>query len=92
MKDWTVIFSLDERMTKKIIGDMVGAYDKSLSKFSSRRGNITYDAEFSHLGCITPATLNRHQNYLNMIGPRFLSYGIGEITSDQGKELQSNIF
>lgn len=92
VKDWTVIFSLDERMTKKIIGDMVGAYDKSLSKFSSRRGNITYDAEFSHLGCITPATLNRHQNYLNMIGPRFLSYGIGEITSDQEEKSFKAIF
>lgn len=92
VKDWTVIFSLDERMTKKIIGDMVGAYDKSLSKFSSRRGNITYDAEFSHLGCITPATLNKHQNYLNMIGPRFLSYGISEITAEQEQKSFKAIF
>ncbi|MEX0621923.1 MAG: hypothetical protein WD187_02935 [Candidatus Woykebacteria bacterium] len=80
IKDWTVIFSLDERMTKKIIGDLVGAYDKTLSKFSSRRGIITYNAEFSQLGCITPATLNRHGTYLNMIGPRFLSYSIPELT------------
>lgn len=76
VKDWTVIFSLDEKMTKKIIGDMVGAYDKQLSKHSSRRGLISYESEFSHLGCITPATLNRHHNYLNMIGPRFLCYTI----------------
>lgn len=76
IKDWTVIFSLDEKMTKKIIGDMVGAYDKQLSKHSSRRGLISYESEFSHLGCITPATLNRHHNYLNMIGPRFLCYTI----------------
>lgn len=76
IKDWTVIFSLDEKMTKKIIGDMVGAYDKQLSKHSSRRGLISYESEFSHLGCITPATLNHHHNYLNMIGPRFLCYTI----------------
>lgn len=92
IKDWTVIFSLDERMTKKIIGDMVGAYDKSLSKFSSRRGNITYNSEFSHLGCITPATLNKHQQYLNMIGPRFLSYSINDISRDDEEKSYDAIF
>ncbi len=92
IKDWTVIFSLDERMTKKIIGDMVGAYDKSLSKFSSRRGNISYNSQFSHLGCITPATLNKHHQYLNMIGPRFLSYAINEITRDEEEKSYDAIF
>lgn len=90
VKDWTVVFSLDERMTKKIIGDMVGAYDKSLSKHSSRRGTVTYDSEFSHLGCITPATLNKHSQYLNMIGPRFLHYLIPELsTEDEDKSFQA---
>lgn len=83
IKDWTVIFSHDERMTKKIIGDMVGAYDKSLEKSSSQRGIITYEAEFSHLGAITPATLNKHHNYLNMIGPRFLFYAIPNLDHEQ---------
>lgn len=92
VKDWTVVFSLDERMTKKIIGDMVGAYDKSLAKFSSRRGNVTYDSEFSHLGCITPATLNKHHNYLNMIGPRFLSYIIPDLTEEDEKKSFDAIF
>lgn len=90
VKDWTVIFSLDERMTKKIIGDMVGAYDKSLAKFSSRRGQIVYNSEFSHLGCITPSTLNKHHNYLNMIGPRFLSYIIPELSeADENKSFNA---
>jgi len=83
IKDWTVIFSLNEDMTKKLLGDLVGIYDKSYSKHSSRRGMISYQAEFSHIGCITPATLNRHQTYLNMIGPRFLSYQVPELTTEQ---------
>ncbi len=83
VKDWTVIFSLHEDMTKKLLGDLVGIYDKSYSKHSSRRGRISYEAEFSHVGCITPATLNRHQTYLNMIGPRFLSYHIRDLTEQQ---------
>lgn len=87
IKDWTVIFSHDERMTKKIIGDMVGAYDKSLEKSSSQRGIISYESEFSHLGAITPATLNKHHNYLNMIGPRFLFYTIPNL--DQAQEDKS---
>lgn len=74
IKDWTSIFSLDEKMTKKLLGDLVGIYDKEFTKFSSRRGNIGYVSAFSQLGCITPATLNRHTNYMNMVGPRFLCY------------------
>ncbi len=74
IKDWTSIFSLDEKMTKKLLGDLVGIYDKEFTKFSSRRGNISYSSAFSQLGCITPATLNRHTQYMNMVGPRFLCY------------------
>lgn len=90
VKDWTVIFSLDEKACRKIIGDMVGAYDKSLSKHSSRRGHIEYESEFSHLGCITPATLNKHVQYLNMIGPRFLSYSMPIMSSkDENKSFEA---
>lgn len=92
IKDWTVIFSLDERACKKVIGDMVGAYDKSLSKHSSRRGQITYDSEFSHIGCITPATLNRHSIYLNMIGARFLSYTIPDLSEEEEEKSFDAIF
>ncbi len=74
IKDWTSIFSLDEKMTKKLLGDLVGIYDTEFTKFSSRRGNISYSSAFSQIGCITPATLNRHTNYMNMVGPRFLCY------------------
>ncbi|KKR24174.1 MAG: Phage/plasmid primase, partial [Candidatus Daviesbacteria bacterium GW2011_GWB1_39_5] len=74
IKDWTSIFSLDEKMTKKLLGDLVGIYDKEFTKFSSRRGNISYSSAFSQLGCITPATLNKHTNYMNMVGPRFLCH------------------
>lgn len=92
IKDWTSLFSLDEKATKKIIGDWVNSYDKSLSKFSSRRGNITYESEFSHVGCITPATLNKHTQYLNMIGPRFLHYIIPDLTIDQETQSFDAIF
>lgn len=91
VKDWTSIFSLDEAMTKKIIGDMVGIYDKEFTKFSSRRGQISYSSEFSHIGCITPATLNRHTNYMNMIGPRFLFYVMPELTTKEENTSFENI-
>jgi hypothetical protein len=92
IKDWTSLFSLDEKATKKIIGDWVNSYDKSLSKFSSRRGNVTYESEFSHVGCITPATLNKHTQYLNMIGPRFLHFIIPDLTIDQENQSFEAIF
>lgn len=92
IKDWTVIFSLDERACKKIIGDMVAIYDKVFSKHSPKRGTIEYDSEFSHLGCITPATLNKHTNYLNMIGARFLHFTPPDLTEDQMNKSFERIF
>jgi len=83
IKDWTAIFSLDEKMTRKILGDLVGIYDKEFTKFSSRRGNISYDSTFSQLGAITPSTLNKHSTYMNMVGPRFLCYSIPETTQEE---------
>lgn len=92
IKDWTAIFSLDEKMTKKLLGDLVGIYDKEFTKFSSRRGNIGYASAFSQLGCITPATLNRHTNYLNMVGPRFLCYIMPEGSDEDNNNSFELIF
>lgn len=92
IKDWTSIFSLDEKMTKKLLGDLVGIYDKEFTKFSSRRGNIGYVSAFSQLGCITPATLNRHTNYMNMVGPRFLCYTMPSSSLDDENQSYEQIF
>lgn len=92
IKDWTAIFSLDEKMTKKLLGDLVGIYDKEFTKFSSRRGNISYSSAFSQLGCITPATLNRHTTYMNMVGPRFLCYTMPSSTDETENQSYEQIF
>jgi hypothetical protein len=92
IKDWTAIFSLDEKMTKKLLGDFVGIYDKEFTKFSSRRGNISYTSAFSQLGCITPATLNRHTNYMNMVGPRFLCFTMPQTSNDAEDQSYQIIF
>lgn len=92
IKDWTAIFSLDEKMTKKLLGDLVGIYDKEFSKFSSRRGQISYNSVFSQLGCITPATLNKHSGYMNMVGPRYLLYIIPDTNALEEEESFENIF
>lgn len=86
VKDWTSIFSLDEKMTKKLLGDLVNIYDAEFTKFSSRRGNVSYASSFSQLGCITPATLNKHTQYMNMVGPRFLFYFMPNSTASQRDE------
>ncbi|MDO8658153.1 MAG: hypothetical protein Q7K55_05405 [Candidatus Levybacteria bacterium] len=92
IKDWTSIFSLDEKMTKKLLGELVGIYDKEFTKFSSRRGNISYQSAFSQLGCITPATLNKHTQYMNMVGPRFLCYSMPTSTSEDAEKSYESIF
>lgn len=92
IKDWTAIFSLDEKMTRKILGDLVGIYDNEFAKFSSRRGNITYNSSFSQLGAITPSTLNKHSKYMNTVGPRFLSYSMPEVTENDKNNSYEIIF
>lgn len=92
IKDWTSIFSLDEQMTKKLLGDLVGIYDKEFTKFSSRRGNVSYESAFSQLGCITPATLNRHTQYMNMVGPRFLCYSMPTASGETLDKSYESIF
>jgi len=84
-KDYTTIFSLNEETTKKLLGELVSIYDGEFAKFSPTRGYKTYKSSFSHIGCITPAALNRHQKYLNIVGPRFLFYRIPTLT-DERKE------
>lgn len=92
IKDWTAIFSLDEKMTRKILGDLVGIYDNEFAKFSSRRGNVTYNSSFSQLGAITPSTLNKHSKYMNTVGPRFLSYSMPEATEKDKNNSYEIIF
>lgn len=92
VKDWTSIFSMDEKATKKILGDLVNIYDGEFTKFSSTRGKISSESYFSHLGCITPATLNKHTQYLNMIGARFLFYKLPETSKENDALSQKRIF
>lgn len=92
VKDWTSIFSLDEKATKKLLGDLVNIYDKEFVKHSSARGTIRYESYFSHLGCITPATLNKHTQYLNMVGARFLFYNLPEVSQEDEELSKKRIF
>lgn len=72
VKEYTSFFSQSEETVKKLIGDMTAIYDGTFTKHSPTRGTITYNASFSHIGCVTPEALRKRQQYMNMIGPRFL--------------------
>jgi len=92
IKDWTTLFTLHREATLKAVGDLVGIYDGTFAKFSPARGNIVYKSNFSHLGCITPATLNKHTQYLNMVGARFVFYMIPELNQEQENKSFETIF
>lgn len=72
VKEYTSFFSQSEETVKKLLGDMTAIYDGTFTKHSPTRGTITYNASFSHIGCVTPEALRKRQQYMNMIGPRFL--------------------
>ncbi len=86
VKDYTTIFSLSSETVKKLLGELVSIYDGQFKKFSPTRGLKEYTTNFSHLGCITPSALNRHTNYMNIIGPRFLFYRIPKLDEEKSKK------
>ncbi len=86
VKDYTTIFSLNSETVKKLLGELVSIYDGIFKKFSPTRGLKEYTTNFSHIGCITPTALNRHTQYMNIIGPRFLFYRIPKLNSEDSKK------
>ena len=83
IKDFTTTLSQREETVRKIQGDLTSIYDDTFSKHSPARGTITYHSFFSILGCVTPQALNRHQRYMNQIGPRFLFYRVPSSDDEQ---------
>lgn len=83
VKDFTTTLSQKEESVRKILGDLTSIYDDSFSKHSPARGTVCYHAFFSFLGCVTPQALNKHQRYMNQIGPRFLFFRVPESNRGQ---------
>src|SRR3989344_9350904 len=86
IRDMTTLFSLNEETVKKLLGELVAIYDEEFAKFSPTRGLKSYKAKFSLLGCITPAMLNKHRRYIDMIGARFLFIRVPELTAEKEKK------
>jgi hypothetical protein len=86
VKDYTTLFSLNNETIKKLLGELVSIYDGQFKKFSPTRGLKEYNTIFSHLGCITPSALNRHTQYMNIIGPRFMFYRIPQLNAEKSKK------
>lgn len=82
-KDLTTLFSLQEDTITKLLGDLSAIYDGEFRKHTATRGEVSYESSFAFIACITPAALNRHYRYLNMIGPRFLTYRVPPLTVEQ---------
>ncbi|MFA5895205.1 MAG: bifunctional DNA primase/polymerase [Candidatus Shapirobacteria bacterium] len=83
VKDFTTTLSQKEEMVKKVLGDLTSIYDDSFAKHSPMRGTIEYHSFFSLLGCVTPQALNRHQRYMNQIGPRFIFYRVPSSSQEE---------
>lgn len=84
IKDYTTLFSLNEDLIKKVLGDLQSIYDGDYSKYTGTVGNITYkDIKFSHIGCITPLVVSKRHTFMSMLGSRFLFYRIPELKNEE---------
>ncbi len=83
VKDYSTLFGRNEEIVRQFVTDMVSIYDGEYTKHSPTRGTIRHESLFSHLGCITPMALNKRQQYMNMVGARFLQMEIPRLTDAQ---------
>ncbi len=83
IKDYTSFFGRSEETVKQLLSDMVSIYDGTFSKHSGARGTVRYEATFSHIGCVTPLGLSTRQQYMNMVGARFLTIRVPELEEEQ---------
>lgn len=83
VKDYTSFFGRSEETVKQLLSDLVSIYDGTFCKHSGARGTVSYNSSFSHIGCVTPLGLSQRQRYMNMVGARFLTIRIPELTQGQ---------
>ena len=83
IKDLNTLFSMNEEMVKKILGDLTSIFDGKFQKFTATRGLISYSSLFSMIGCITPSILIKHYNYATQLGPRFFFLRLPELTKEE---------
>lgn len=83
VKDLNTLFSMNQEMVKKILGDLTSIFDGQFEKFTATRGMISYNSLFSMIGCITPSILIQHYNYATQLGPRFFFLRPSEITEEE---------
>lgn len=83
VKDFTSFFGRSEETVKQLLSDMVSIYDGTFSKHSGARGTVRYEATFSHIGCITPMGLSMRQQYMNMVGARFLTIRVPALKDEE---------
>jgi len=86
IKDLTPLFAGREEITKSILGDLVGIYDKSFARFTGTRGKVAYNSCFSFIACITPKAIQRHHRYIAEMGSRLLYYRLPSLSSKDQKE------
>ncbi|MCX6757610.1 MAG: bifunctional DNA primase/polymerase [Candidatus Nomurabacteria bacterium] len=83
IKDLNTLFSMNEEMVKKILGDLTSIFDGKFQKFTATRGLVEYHSLFSMIGCITPSILIKHYNYATQLGPRFLFLRLSDLTEKE---------
>jgi hypothetical protein len=86
MKDLTTLFSQRSENVQKILGDLQSIYDGSYAKATGTLGVLSFESQFSILGCITPQALKKHQGYMSSVGGRFLCFGVCELTETEMQE------
>jgi hypothetical protein len=80
VKDLTTVFSLRQDKVKKLLGDLLVAFDGQYAKATGTLGVLEFECRFALLACITSQALAKHQRYMSVIGNRFLAYEVPPLT------------
>lgn len=80
IKDLSTLFSGRSEKVRAILGQLTSIYDGWFAKATGTRELLQHESKFSLVGCITPLVYEKHQQYINMLGSRFLTYRLGPLT------------
>src|SRR5262249_22008912 len=86
IKELATILSLRADKVRKFLGDLQAIYDREYRKLTGSVGLVEGKAAFAIVACVTPSTLDAHQEYMSRIGPGFLTYRLPQLTEAEEAE------
>src|SRR6267378_359619 len=80
VKELSSLFEGRDDKVRAVLGTLTALFDGEFTKLTGTIGELKHTGFFSMVACITNHALERHHNYMSVIGSRFLIYRVPVLT------------